>query len=91
MAVSNPQLNEVTVYTIVVLPTATPVTTPDAAIEAIDGVKLLHTPPTAGSESVIILPATTESKPATEPASGVVFTVTLNVAVADPQLNVFDV
>ena len=84
IAVSNPQLNDVTVYIISAVPASTPATTPDGLTVAIVACRLLHTPPEAVSVNVIPFPIVTKLTPEIDPASGSAFTVILCLAVSEP-------
>ena len=64
----------VTVYEMVVVPTAAPVTTPPTTV-ATEGTVLLHTPPVAASVSVIDDKLQTLVVPTMDPAFGKGFTV----------------
>ena len=66
-------------------PVATPVTTPEAEIEAIVASLLLQEPPSVASASVVVEPAQTDVVPVIVPAEAVEPTVTVAVAVAVPQ------
>lgn len=72
----------------VVVPCATPVTTPVAASTvAIPGAVLLHVPPLFPLELKLMVDETqTADKPLMAPASGSEFTVTTIPAVDEPQL-----
>jgi hypothetical protein len=70
----------VTVYDIVDVPAATPVTTPPLPIVAIPVVTELHTPPPAALLNVVVEPRHTLAVPAMLPALGIEFTVTIAVA-----------
>ena len=67
-----------------------PVTTPAASTLATAVFPLLQTPPAMVLARLMEAPAQTLLEPKSTPASGSAFTVTLNVAVAEPQLNVFE-
>ena len=64
----------------VVVPEATPVTTPDAFTVAFAVFELLHTPPPAASVRAVVEPAQTEVVPVIDPAAGNGLTVTIEVA-----------
>jgi hypothetical protein len=71
----------------VVLPLPTPVTMPvDVPTVATLVVLLVQVPPVTLLERVIVDPAQTVAVPVMVPAVGAVLTVTVNVAVAVPQL-----
>ena len=76
----------VTVYDIVVVPAAMPVTLPEASKVANDVAVLLHVPPVATSVSGVLLAAHTVDAPDMVPASGNGLTVNVCVAAAVPQL-----
>ena len=84
-AASVPQLL-VIVYEILVVPAEMPVTTPNASTVPLAGFTLLHTPPAAASERVVVAPTQTVNVPSTAVAFGNGLTVTILVAVAVPQL-----
>jgi hypothetical protein len=85
VALAVPQL-PVTVYDIVVVPDATPVTTPDALTVATDAEEELHTPPPAVLARAVVDPAQTVAVPVMVPAEGAALTVIVCVAVAVPPL-----
>ena len=64
----------------VVVPEATPVTTPEALTVAADVLLLLHTPPPVASLSVVVALAHTVVVPVIEPADGSGLMVTIAVA-----------
>ena len=73
-----------TVYLIVTVPAAIPVTTPVALTVAVAGVKLLHTPPVVASVNVVVFPTQTVLVPpiaAGEVGAAISVTVTLSLAV----------
>ena len=70
----------VTAYDIVVVPEATPVTTPEALTVAADVLLLLHTPPPVASLIVVVAPGHTVVVPVMDPADGNGLTVTIEVA-----------
>lgn len=70
----------------IVVPAATPVTTPVEPTVAILVAVLLHTPPVAASVKVILVAGHTVDAPDIEPALGLGFTVTTAVAANVPQL-----
>ena len=72
----------------VVVPLATPVTTPVTLMVAMPGLTLLHTPPASpvASARVMFAVGHTTSPPVIAPAFGSGFTVTAAVAAAVPQL-----
>jgi len=76
----------VTVYDIVAVPWATPVTTPAASTVAISVASLLQAPPIAALVSAVADPAQTVAVPAMVPALGSGLTVTTVVETALPQL-----
>ena len=80
-----PQLNDDTVYEIVVVPAIPPVTTPETSTDAMELFALLHTPPEAVSVNVTIEPEQTLSRPTIVPASGNALTVILRLAVSELQ------
>ncbi len=69
----------------VVVPAATPVTTPDASTVATDVLLLVHAPPLTASERVIVAATQTLDEPEIVPAFGNGLTVTTWVAYAVPQ------
>ena len=85
VAAAVPQLL-VTVYDIVVVPGATPVTIPVAPTVATAGVTALHTPPPAALVNAVVAVGQTISVPVILPALGDGSTVTTTVAAAVPQL-----
>ena len=85
VAAAVPQLL-VTVYDIVVLPDAIPVTLPDASTVPTEDVTLLQAPPAAASVRAVIDPAQTTGVPVIVPATGSALTVTTAVVLALPQL-----
>jgi hypothetical protein len=74
----------VTVYAMVVVPAATPVTIPVLLMVATDVTLLAHVPPVTVLESVIKLPAQTDEGPVMLPKVGVVATVIGVVTLAEP-------
>ena len=76
VAAAAPQLL-VTVYDIVVVPAAMPLTTPPVDTVPAAVFVLLHTPPPVASESVIVAPAHTADAPDMVPADAAAFTVTI--------------
>ena len=70
----------------IVVPAATPVTTPVASTLPTVGAELLHTPPDAALVSAVVEPAQTVPVPVIVPATGDGFTVTTAVAATVPQL-----
>ena len=68
------------------LPAEMPVTLPDASTVPIEEVTLLHAPPDAPSFKAVLAPAQSTAGPVMVPALGNVFTVTICVAAAVPQL-----
>jgi hypothetical protein len=76
---------EVTVYVIVTVPAATPVSTPVGLIVAM-AVLTLHVPPVVLLKNATGLATQTEIAPLITPASGIAFTVTTLVATTVPQL-----
>ena len=78
----------VTVYVIVALPTATPVTTPDVGFTVATLVLALdHTPPELALVSVVVEPTCTDVAPfITDGCAGTSFTVTVFITVFVPQL-----
>jgi hypothetical protein len=75
-----------TIYDIVAVPAATPVTTPEPSTVATDEVLLNHEPPETASVSEIVEDVHTDDAPVTVPASGSALTVTSCVSNAVPQL-----
>jgi hypothetical protein len=71
------------VYVIVIVPTETPVTTPDVGFTVTEVPATLHVPPVKESERVIEPPTQTEVGPVIAPAVAVITLITL-VAVATP-------
>jgi hypothetical protein len=69
----------------VAVPTVTPVTTPLLLTVALL-LLLLHAPPLAALDNVMVEPVLTLDEPVIEPALGVGFTVTTAVAELPPQL-----
>ena len=67
------------------VPAATPVTKPVVPTVAVVVLVLLHTPPPATSDSVMDAVGQTDEAPLTEPADGVVLTVTITEAYTGPQ------
>ena len=80
VAAAVPQLL-VTVYDIVVVPVAMPLTTPEVPTVPVDGLTLLHAPPVAASVKAVLAPVQTVGVPEIVPAFGRPFTVTTCVAV----------
>jgi hypothetical protein len=62
-------------YVIVVVPAATPVTTPDASIVAFAGVPLVHVPPVVTLFNVVVRPSQTVSVPVIVAGSALTVTV----------------
>ena len=60
-------------YTIVVVPAATPVTRPAASIVAVPGILLLHVPPVEASAKDVVVPGQATGVP--DMATGAAFTV----------------
>jgi hypothetical protein len=85
VAAATPQV-VVTVYEIIDVPFATPVTTPDVLIVATDVVTLLHTPPVTRSVSVVVEPGHVVVVPEIVPASGSGSTVIIIVSYTVPQV-----
>jgi hypothetical protein len=71
----------VTVYVIVAVPAATPVTTPPVPMLATDVLLLLHTPDGVGSVRVVVPPTHTLDAPLIPATTGSAFTVTVVVVV----------
>ena len=69
----------------IVVPGATPVTTPVGSTVATAVVVLLHMPPVATSVKFILVPGQRVNRPVMAPATGSGFTVTTAVAVTVPQ------
>lgn len=69
VAVAVPQ-KLLTVYNIVAVPEAIPVTTPEPLTSAMPGALLLQTPPVTASVSEVVLPAHRVVVPDTVPAEG---------------------
>ncbi len=85
VAAAVPQLL-VTVYDMVDVPAATPVTTPVALTVATPVDTELHTPPIAASVKLVVVVGQTTRPPVIVPATGAGLTVTTAVAAAVPQL-----
>ena len=85
VAATVPQLL-VTVYDIVDVPAATPVTSPVPPTVAIPGLTLLQIPPPAASVKFVVVVGHTIKPPVIAPATGAGFTVTTAVAATVPQL-----
>ena len=85
VAATVPQLF-VTVYDMVDVPAATPVTMPVAPAVAIPGDTELHTPPADASVKLVVVVGQTTNPPVIVPATGDGLTVTTAVAAAVPQL-----
>ena len=68
------------------VPAARPFTIPKALTVAMETAVLLHAPPGAASESVVLKPRHMEAKPVMVPTFGDGLTVTTLVATAVPQL-----
>ena len=68
------------------MPTVTPVTAPVLLTVATPVLTLLQVPPLVASVKFITSVGQTMSPPVIVPADGVVITVTIAVAAADPQL-----
>jgi hypothetical protein len=75
-----------TVYDIVAVPVATPVTIPVLPAVAIVVVPLLHVPPVAVLVKVVPEATQSDDVPEMVPASGIGLTVTMLVAASVPQL-----
>ena len=75
----------VTVYDMVVVPAARPLTTPEVFTVATRVLVLLHTPPVVASVNVVDKPAITVAVPLIVPAAGEGLTVITWVATAVPQ------
>ena len=69
----------VTVYVMVVVPAATPVTTPFASIVAVAVFALDHTPPAVVLDNVVVEPAQTDVVPVIEATTGKLLIVTVVV------------
>ena len=82
IAVPHPLVTE---YEIVVFPAATPSTDPVLLTVAIPVEPLIQLPPVAGSERMIVAPGHNAEAPTIVPATGNGFTVTMLVAIAEPQ------
>jgi hypothetical protein len=76
----------VMVYDMMVVPPATPVTTPVPDTVAAVGLVLLHTPPAVAFDRAVNVPAHIVPGPMMVPAFGERFTVTVCIAATDPQL-----
>lgn len=85
VATAAPQLPE-TVYDIVAVPAATPVTTPEGLMVAMAVLPELHEPPVTELTKVNDSPGQTRKPPDKVPALAPLLTVTARVAIADPQL-----
>ena len=85
VAVAVPQVL-VTEYVIVAVPTAIPVTIPEALIVAIEGAELDHVPPVVVLVNVVVEPAQTVDAPVIVPADGPLITITDVVLLVEPQL-----
>jgi hypothetical protein len=83
----------VTVYDIIAVPAAMPVTTPLVLTVAIPAAPVLQVPPLAKLLNEVVLPAQIVAVPVIVPASGSGLTVTICVATAVPQLfvTVYDI
>ena len=68
------------------MPDATPVTTPELLIEAIEVFELPHVPPETLSNNDVVEPAQTVVVPEILPAVGKGLTVNVAVALAVPQV-----
>jgi hypothetical protein len=75
----------VTVYRMVVVPAAIPVTTPDAFTVANAGALEVHAPP-LGPVKVVVVPAHNDEEPVIAATIGIGLTVTLFDCVVNPQL-----
>jgi hypothetical protein len=76
----------VTVYDIIDVPAATPVTTPPVVMVALAVFELLHVPPATPSVSAVVEPSHTVVAPEIVPAFGTGLTVHILIAEAVPQL-----
>ena len=69
----------------VAVPAELPVTIPAVPTEATEELLLVHEPPVVVLLSVVVLPVHTVAVPVIVPADGVLVTVTICVAVLEPQ------
>ena len=83
----------VTIYEILAVPPATPLTVPSVPTVAIAPLEVLQVPPAAASVSAVVEPAHTVAVPVIAPAVGNGLTVTVAVAAAVPQplVTVYDI
>jgi hypothetical protein len=74
----------VTVYDIIAVPAAIPVTTPDVSTLAVAALLVLQVPPVTVSTIVLVADSQTDVEPVMKPSYGVVTTATAMVEVAVP-------